>query len=281
MSAIYGKIPQPSFKPEFMKLIKSGKVYPLAFINSYPPRYPSGMTPLILSLSRRHKIQDIGLEGNTKFTEADETIVMSGHSTTHIDALCHIGEIKDGKTLLFGNIDAGYTEHFRGFRNLGIEGCPPIITRGVLLDIPLYKGVQVLPESYSISVNDLQGTCDIEGVEIKRGDCVLIRTGFAKIWRPDNEVFYRKCAGPELEGAQWLIDKGIIASGSDTVSYERNPSPTHPVHRKMINNEGVLLMKLMNLEELAKDKVYEFLFIALPLRIFGATASPINPIAIC
>jgi len=281
MSAIYGKIPQPSFKPEFMKLIKSGKVYPLAFINSYPPRYPSGMTPLILSLSRRHKIQDIGLEGNTKFTEADETIVMSGHSTTHIDALCHIGEIKDGKTLLFGNIDAGYTEHFRGFRNLGIEGCPPIITRGVLLDIPLYKGVQVLPESYSISVNDLQGTCDIEGVEIKWGDCVLIRTGFAKIWRPDNEVFYRKCAGPELEGAQWLIDKGIIASGSDTVSYERNPSPTHPVHRKMINNEGVLLMKLMNLEELAKDKVYEFLFIALPLRIFGATASPINPIAIC
>jgi kynurenine formamidase len=281
MTMIYGKIPKPNFKPEYYNLVKTGAVYSLSFVNSYPPRNPSGMTPLLLTLSRRHKLQDINLEGNTKFTEADETIVMSGHSTTHLDALCHIGEIRDGKTNLYGGINADETEHYRGFRKLGIEGCPPIITRGVLLDVPMYKKVEVLPESYSITAKDLQGTSDLEGVDIKQGDCVLIRTGFAKIWRPDNEVFYGRCAGPELEGAQWLIDRGIIVSGSDTISYERNPSPTHPVHRKMINNEGILLMKLMNLEELAKDKVYEFLFIALPLRIFGATASPINPIAIC
>ena len=281
MTTIYGKIPQPVFKPEYGDLIKTGTVYSLSFVNSYPPRNPSGMTPLTLSLSRRHKLQDISLEGNTKFTEADETIVMSGHSTTHLDALCHIGEVRDGKPRLYGDLDAGETEHYRGFRKLGIEGCPPIITRGVLLDVALYKGVEVLPVSYSISAKDLQGTCDLEGVEVKKGDCVLIRTGFTKIWHPGNEVFYGKCAGPELEGAQWLIDRGIIVSGSDTISYERNPSPTHPVHRKMINNEGILLMKLLNLEEIAKDKVYEFLFVALPLKIFGATASPVNPIAVC
>ncbi len=281
MTTMYGKIPQPIFMPEYGDLIKTGTVYSLSFVNSYPPRNPSGMTPLMLSLSRRHKLQDIGLEGNTKFTEADETIVMSGHSTTHLDALCHIGEIRDGKAKLHGDLDAGETEHVRGFRKLGVEGCPPIITRGVLLDVALYKGVDVLPVSYSISAKDLQGTCDLEGVEVKKGDCVLIRTGFTKIWRPDNDVFYHRCAGPEMEGAQWLIDHGIVLSGADTVSYERNPSPTHPVHRKFINNEGILLMKLMNLEEIAKDKVYEFLFIALPLRIFGATASPINPIAVC
>jgi kynurenine formamidase len=281
MTTIYGKIPQPNFKPEYSNLIKTGVVYSLSFVNFYPPRNPSGMTSLMLSLSRRHKLQDINLKGNTKFTEADETIVMSGHSMTHLDALCHIGEIRDGKTKLYGGIDAGETEHYRGFRKLGIEGCPPIITRGVLLDVPLYKDVEVLPVSYSITAKDLQGTSNLEGVEVKQGDCVLIRTGFSKIWRPDNEVFYRKCAGPELEGAQWLIDRGVIVSGSDTISYERNPSPTHPVHRKMINNEGILLMKLLNLEEIAQDKVYEFLFIAMPLRIFGATASPINPIAVC
>jgi kynurenine formamidase len=281
MTTIYGKIPKPNFMPEYCNLVKTGAVYSLSFVNSYPPRNPSGMTPLTLTLSRRHKLQDINLEGNTKFTEADETIVMSGHSTTHIDALCHIGEIKDGKTKLYSGINAGETEHYRGFRKLGIEGCPPIITRGVLLDVPMYKEVEVLPESYSITAKDLQGTSDLEGIDVKQGDCVLIRTGFTKIWRPDNEVFYGRCAGPELEGAQWLIDHGIIVSGSDTISYERNPSPTHPVHRKMINNEGILLLKLLNLEELAKDKVYEFLFIALPLRIFGATASPVNPIAVC
>jgi kynurenine formamidase len=281
----YGKIPKARLNRELFDLVKTGIVYSLSFINQDPPKFPIGVPPLKLAIARRHKIYDYDIHQqpteNTVFTEANESITMSCHSITHLDALCHIGEVIDGKVRLYDNILADEVEHDKGFKKLGIEQCPPIITRGVLLDVALYKGLDVLPKSYTITAEDLEATSEREGVEIKHGDCVLIRTALPKIWSQQSETFYRSGPGLGVEAAQWLIDKGVIVSGADTISYEKCPSPTHPVHRKMINNNGVLLMKMLNLEEIAEEKIYEFLFVAIPLRIFGATASPINPIAIC
>lgn len=281
----YGKIPEAFFNQELFSLVKTGRVYSLSFINQDPPKFPIGIPSLKLAIARRHEIYDYDIHQqptkNTIFTEANETITMSCHSITHLDALCHIGEVVNGKVRLYDNISADEVEHDKGFKKLGIEQCPPIITRGVLLDIALYKGLKVLPKSYTITAEDLEATSKLEGVEIKRGDCVLIRTALPTIWSQQSETFYRFGPGLGLEAAQWLIDKGVIVSGADTISYEKCPSPTHPVHRKMINNNGILLIKLLNLEEIAKEKIYEFLFVAIPLRVFGATASPINPIAIC
>jgi kynurenine formamidase len=281
----YGKIPKAFFNRELFNLVKTGKVYSLSFINQDPPRFPIGFPLLGVNITGRHKINDHDIHQhpikNNIFTEVIESITMSCHSITHIDALCHIGEVVDGKARLYDNIPADEVEHEKGFKKLGIEQCPPIITRGVLLDIPFYKGLKLLPKSYTITAEDLEATSELENIEVKQGDCVLIRTALPTIWSQQNETFYRFGPGPELEAAQWLIDKGVIISGADTISYEKCPSPTHPVHRKMINHNGILLMKLLNLEEIAKEKIYEFLFIAIPLRIFGATASPVNPIAIC
>ena len=93
---------------------------------------------------------------------------------------------------------------------------------------------------------------------------------------------FRKCAGPGrgLEGAQWLSAHGVYAAGSDTVAFEKVPDAAMPVHVHLLVESGIHIIECLNLEELAASGVHEFLFVALPLKIEGATASPIRPIAL-
>jgi hypothetical protein len=99
MTGIYGKIPQANFCPELLKLVKKEKVYPLSFINTCPPKSPSGIPSLDLTLVHRHKLYNLHVHkqptSNTVFTEANESIIMSPHSLTHLDALCHIGKTEN------------------------------------------------------------------------------------------------------------------------------------------------------------------------------------------
>jgi len=208
-------------------------------------------------------------------------VSMYTHTGTHIDTLNHFG--------LHGKIWNQVSSHdalgVRGWTKSGADKYPPIVARGVLIDVPKAKNVAVLPPSYAISAADLQDALRKQGTILKPGDVVLIRTGVMALWPDPAKYRLADESGISLEAAQWLVEghKAMLL-GADNFGVESFPSkdPDNfvPVHTYLLAEHGVSMIEALWLEELAKDQVYEFLFIASPLKMRGATASPIRPIAI-
>jgi kynurenine formamidase len=276
----FGAIPAPRLTPELLGLVKTGQVYSLEQILEPGMPFWEGHPPFVCSPFMRHG----DMPELSPASVGNEITSLPIHGGTHIDALSHIGMWKDGEVELHGGVkvkdvmsNAGYSVH-------GAENFPPIILRGVMLDIAGYKGLEVLPDSYGITGEDLAGCAEAQKLEITANTAVLIRTGFARYWRKDNKRFSGSGAGPNIDGARYLAEKKIALVASDTEAVEQWPfdekGPPLPVHTYLIVENGITHMESLYLERLAKDKIYEFLFIALPLRIKGATGSHVHPIAI-
>jgi kynurenine formamidase len=212
---------------------------------------------------------------------ANELLVLSAHTGTHLDALGHIAE---HERLHGGRSAATVQTGRRGLQELGIEQATPILARGVLLDVPAHRGVAVLPGGSAITADELAAVAAQQGVEVTAGDVVLIRTGWLRYW--DDPAAYRGDQtgepGPDAGAAEWLAQRQIRATGSDTIAYEARSVGQSALgaHAVLIARHGIHIMEMVNLEELARDRVYTFLFVALPLKLQGATGSPIRPIAI-
>ncbi len=230
------------------------------------PHHPSH-PPFLRSLNKMHG--EVVLANGA--SASSETITFGGHVGTHIDALSHFS--CDGK--LHGGIPpeqsyaGGVTKH-------EAAGIAPIFRRGVLFDIAGLAGVEALAEDFVITPEHLQA-CKVEPAE---GDVALIRTGWARYWR-DAKRFINGVVGPGplKEGARWLSERKVFAAGSDTVAFEKVPSKME-VHVHLLVDHGVHIIECLNLEELARDGVKEFTFVALPLKIEGGTGSPIRPVAL-
>jgi len=220
--------------------------------------------PFLFGLVKRHG-EYVGPGGCSSSSDA---IALGSHVGTHIDALCHFS--CGGK--LFGGVDAA-----TGSKMYSIDTIPPIVRRGVLLDIARIAGVDVLPADFVITPEHLEQT----GVAVHPGDVVLLRTGWAQYFE-DAAKFISQVhgPGPEIPAARWLSAKGIFAAGSDTVAFEKVPDPAMPVHVHLLVDSGIHIVECLNLEALAADRVYEFHFIAAPMKIRGATGAPVRPIAI-
>ena len=123
--------------------------------------------------------------------------------------------------------------------------------------------------------------------EVRYGDVVLIRSGYLSQW-PDREGLARHVtAGPDISAAEWLLERGVVAVGSDTETFEVQPAPKpgdppnpQPVHTLLLIENAIYLFESVYLEEIAREEVHEFLFVALPLKIQGATGSMVDPVAI-
>jgi kynurenine formamidase len=245
------------------------KVYDLAqpYFTGMPhhPTHP----PFLFSLVKRHG-DFIGPAGHSS---AAESIALGGHVGTHIDALCHYS--CGGK--LHGGQDVENVQSYAGgIEKLSVDTIAPIFRRGVLLDI---AGATILPEDFEIAPAHLDAAT--KNVEIRPGDVVLLRTGWATYWNdPRRFISGVRGPGPALAGARWLSDRGIFAAGSDTLAFEKVPAPGMPVHVHLLVEAGIHIMECLNLEELSAARVYEFLFVAAPLKIRGATGAPIRPIAV-
>ncbi len=220
-------------------------------------------------------------EGKELLSYSGDGVSMYTHTGTHIDTLNHFG--LRGK--IWNQVSADDALGVRGWTKSGADKYPPIVARGVLIDVAKHKNVQHLPTSYSITVSDLQETLKKQGTTLRPGDVVLTRTGVMTLW-PD-EAKYRLADQPglSLEAAQWLVEsQKAMLVGADNFGVESFPSkdPENfvPVHTYLQAERGVSLLEALWLEDLSKDKVYEFLFIASPLKLRGGTASPIRPLAI-
>lgn len=276
----FGAMPVPKFTPELISLIKTGEVYSLEQILEPGIPYWAGHPPLVLTPYVRHG----DAPELAPASVGNELAMIPMHGCTHIDSLCHIGKWVDGEVVLYGGVKVRDVMSNAGYSALGAEHFPPIIVRGVLLDVAAHHSVDVLPDSYGITGEDLEQCSKAQGVEIKEKTAVLIRTGFSKYWRTDNPRFSNHGAGPNVDGARYLAEHRIALVGSDTEAVEQWPAdpagPPLPVHMYNIAERGITHIESLYLDRLAADKVYEFVFIALPLRMRGATGSQVHPIAI-
>ena len=166
-----------------------------------------------------------------------------------------------------------------------------MVGRGVLLDIARYRGADYLEPGYGISNADLAGCAKAQGVEVRRGDFLICRTGFMEQCLAEADWgSYAGGAAPGMrfETAEWLHAREVAAIATDTWGCEVIPNETtmtfQPWHQMVIPMMGITMGEIFYLEELAKDcaadGVYEFLFVAPTLPITGAVGSPVNPQAI-
>jgi kynurenine formamidase len=240
-----------------------------------PAHKPVGYTYI---LHRQHK--DVELAGTTRSSAAG-VLITSEHSGTHIDALCH--QALDRR--LFGGIETSpQVETPYGFSVLGIETVSPLVGRCVLLDIAGLTGKQ-LQKFHRISAKELKECCERQRSFPNKGDIVLVRTGFGQFW--NDEKTYLEASGVSLEGAEWLSEMGVSAVGADNMAFEVDDGKVDPVkkvtlpcHVLLLIEKGIYIMENLNLERLAFDRIYESLFVCAPLKLVGATGSPVRPIAL-
>jgi kynurenine formamidase len=181
------------------------------------------------------------------------------------------------------NEDITKYEQDKGYVDLpeklqSIDKVPPLVKKGVLMDVDAYKNADPLPERYEIKPEDLEGTAKAEKTPIERGDCVLIRTGYSRFFSTDSDAYLHKYAGLGADAALWLAEQKVAVVGIDNLA-AGVPKPFE-VHNILLSDNGIFLMKSLNLEELAKDKKYASVVIVSPLKIKGGEASLVRPIAI-
>lgn len=221
----------------------------------------------------------VGAEQNEMISYTGDAFTMYTHTGTHIDTLNHFG--------LHGEIYNGFSAdtHLgdRGWTRGGAEKLPPIVARGVLLDVAATKGVEMLPDSYHITAHDLESTLRRQRVELRAGDVVFIRTGRMRVFN-DAARYLPNPPGLSTEGARWLVEThGVMLIGADNLSLEAFPVEKDgnwvPVHTYLLAEKGVPIMEVVYLEELARDEVYEFAFVGASLKLRGASGSPMRPLA--
>lgn len=260
--------------PEILReVVKTGRVYDLGmeyFVGMpHHPNHP----PFAFSLTKLHG--EVVYEGGLSASNC--LFTTGGHTGTHFDALGHVSV--NGK--VHGAGDIGPWQEYEGLKKGGINHAAPAVCRGVLLDIAGLEGKKVLDADYRIGEQALEKAAEKQGVEIRQGDAVLIRTGWICYYHDSVKYVshHHGCPGLTEDGAHWLVSRGIGYAGADTLALEKTPSSL-PVHGILLVENGIHIMEVMNLDELAADRIYEFLFMASPLKIRGGTASPVRPLAI-
>jgi kynurenine formamidase len=216
------------------------------------------------------------------FTEHDfsmDLIQGSPHVGSHIDAPAHINSHGVG----FGGHRIHDIYHDFGWKANGIETVPPVMTRGVLLDVPRLLGRDRLEDGFEVTVEHVRRCLADAGLELRRGDAVLVRTGKMADYHGDGSTYFAAGPGVGVEAGLWLYEQGLAVLGSDTSATEPYPfpDPNDTVHKALLVERGVYLVEILRLDELAAARVYEFLFVCLPLKFRGGTGSWVRPIAVC
>ena len=243
------------------------------------PIFPSHKPGYFYALHRRHR-DTYQPDQHGPRTGASGVMTMMEHSGTHIDALCH----QACGFMLHGGIPVDGVETPAGFTQLGVESVPPLLRRGVLLDVAGWKGQAILPPGYGVTADDLEACAAAQGVEVRSRDVLLVRTGYGARW--NDEETYLQASGVAKSGTLWAAERGVAAVGADNMTWdvpdERDPvtGATLFAHVYLIPQKGVYILENLLLEELASDRRYEFAFVGIPLKFNGATGSPLRPLAL-
>ena len=255
------------------RLVTTGKRYALGMVSS--PTTP-------VWGERKYAIEVVGIPvpGTEIILAHDDRVHTHLGIGTQIDGQGHVG--LGGK--FYNGLDAADFAAPDGLRRLGTEDIPPIVTRGVLLDVARTLKVERLGPSETIDAALLQKTARAQGVTIGKGDVVLVHTGWMSIAGSDPETYVARQPGLDTSAAEYLAGAGVVAIGSDTGALEAQPSkdPNHivPVHGLLLANHGVYILENIVTAELAADRAWEFMFVLGQPRLAGSVQAIINPVAI-
>jgi kynurenine formamidase len=210
----------------------------------------------------------------------EDVMIFASHTTSHMDALIHVYE--EGKH--YNGVPSGAMRALSGASKLGIEKVGGFAARAVLLDLPRYFGDGDWVEpGRNITGDDLAGACAAQGVEVRAGDVVLVRTGYLQMWyHLQGDAGFAQ-AGLGLDAGAWLVSRDVVAVGSDNAAVEVIPFDGNDflaVHKQLLVRRGIYLLEFLDLSEPAADEAWEGLITVAPLKVTGATGSPVNPIFI-
>jgi kynurenine formamidase len=209
---------------------------------------------------------------------ANDIITLGTHTATHLDALAHISH--DGR--LHGGAIAAQEQTGGVFTRHGVHTVAPIVAPGALIDLPRLVGRDRLEAGERITVDMLQAAAG----DLVPGSAVLIRTGWAQLWDDATGFLSHEpgVPGPDAAGCRWLAEHSPVVVGSDTTAFEWIPAGEGharlPGHRVLLVEHGIPIMEMLNLEQLADAHPSAFTVVAAPLRLVGATGSPLRPLAL-
>lgn len=237
------------------------------------PMFPANNPNYTFMLHRRHE------EGLESRTSAAGMIMTADHAGTHVDALCHQAE----NMQMFGGVPVTAANQGPGGVNtLSAETLPPIIRRGVLIDLVAARGER-LPPRYLVERDELAEIADRQAVTVRPGDVLLIRTGWGAAWEDQD---YITGGGMARSAGEWAAEHEVYAVGADNMSWDLpgyvDPVLGHslPNHTLLLVRAGILIFENLVLDDLAATGAREFVFVSLPLKFVGATGSPTRPVAI-
>jgi len=267
----------PELVVKAASLVKTGKTYALGIpVTPQTPAYPP--RTFKLTIVQPGQAGSPGL-GPNKATYNDDILDTWVGIGSQLDGLGHIGVehiyYNGNKLLEFADPT--------GLKKLGIEKVPPMVTRGVLLDMAAHYGTDVVKEGTAFNTKEIEEVAKKQGVEIRQGDVVIFHTGWLSLIGKDDKRFGAGEPGLGVEGAKYLTGKGVVAIGADTWGLEAVPFETKnifEVHQILLPMNGTYILENMNTAELAKDKAYEFMFVLGHPRFKGGVQSMINPVAI-
>jgi kynurenine formamidase len=213
---------------------------------------------------------------------SNEEIVISeiGQVGTQFDGFAH----QTHENSLYNCFKVDESSTRGGFTTLGVENVGGLFTRGVLLDVAGLKGVDILPDAYEITVQDLQQAMQRQNVALQPGDAVIIHTGWGKLWAKDNARYVKSCPGIGVAAAEWLAKQDPLLIGADNWPVEVAPNPdpqlSLPVHQILLVVNGIHILENLKLDELVAKRVNEFAFVMQPLKIKGGSGSTVAPFAV-
>jgi kynurenine formamidase len=275
----------------FITGVRAARVFDLGFVWDSRSPILSLNPPYAFALNATHRQthEVFGSAPGSQVSWTSEILYFSGqHGAPTIDAIGHIGR----NLKLHGGVDAvAATARPDGIgNNLGIEAFPAdlLLSRGVLLDVARVVAggrPDPLAPGFVITAQHLQDAARAHGVQVGKGDSVLIRTGWGQYFGKDNALYLgEKSPGPGVDAARWLAAQGVRLTGTDTATYEVRPAVNgqelFPVHMLLIADNGVYLVENANLEDLGAAGVNLFCLVVPPLRIRGASGSPLRMLAL-
>jgi kynurenine formamidase len=267
------------------RLVRQGRVFDLGrILDANVPHFPGRFwqQTLVANAHLNNPRRPEGMEGGWGKNQVNWLIELATGTFqigTQLDGLNHL---QIGDRFYNGWRARDIVEDW-GTSKLGIETVPPIITRGVLVDVARHRGVARLDAGDVISVDELESILHGQATPVGAGDALLFHTGWGSLWS-DHQAFNAGEPGIGMAVADWLVERRVALTGADTWSYGAVPSedPERPflVPQTLNVKHGVFIMENLATEVLAEAGVYEFMFALTHHKTRGSTAAVIAPAAV-
>lgn len=263
---------------EAVKLVKTGKTYALGVETGRDtPAYGARSFQLFAVASGDGSG---AVMGKNRGTFNDDWMTTWLGIGTQIDGLGHLGI----DHVYYNGTHVSEFWQSDGLTRFATHLLPPIVTRGVLLDIAALKGVKMLAGGTIIGESEIVAAAKRQGVKLRRGDVVIFNTGWQELASVDPQKFLESEPGLVVDGAEYLAKIGVVAVGADTWGLDALPNPdpevVFPVHQFLLAKNGIYVLENIRTDELVADAAWEFLFVLGQPKFVGAVQMVINPVAI-